>query len=189
MLAIYKRLLRLSRPHIWKFILAMLCMLVVGSTTAAAAYLVKPALDEIFVNKNADALIWIPIAVLLLYLFKGLSSYGQTILMSFIGHRIVADLRYNLYRHIQIQPLSFFTRNPTGTIMSRITYDVNLVRDTVSEAIQASSKIHSRSSRSSLSFFTETGSWPSSPWLSSPSPSTPLLDSAARCGKSPGPAR
>ncbi len=135
MLAIYKRLLRLSRPHIWKFILAMLCMLVVGSTTAAAAYLVKPALDEIFVNKNADTLIWIPIAVLVLYLFKGLSTYGQTILMSFIGHRIVADLRYDLYRHIQLQPLSFFTRNPTGTIMSRITYDVNLVRDTVSEAI------------------------------------------------------
>ena len=132
---LYKRLLRLSRPHTLKFILAMLCMLVVGLSTAAAAYLVKPALDEIFLNKNADTLMWIPIAVLIIYLLKGLGSYGQTVLMSYIGHRVVADLRYDLYRHIQLQPLSFFTKNPTGTLMSRITYDVNLVRDTVSEAV------------------------------------------------------
>lgn len=132
---LYKRLLKLSRPHTVKFILAMLCMLVVGLSTAAAAYLVKPALDEIFLNKNADTLVWIPIAVLIIYLLKGLGSYGQTVLMSYIGHRVVADLRYDLYRHIQLQPLSFFSKNPTGTLMSRITYDVNLVRDTVSEAI------------------------------------------------------
>ena len=42
---------------------------------------------------------------------------------------------FKLYRHILLQPLAFFTRNPTGTLMSRITYDVNLVRDTVSEAV------------------------------------------------------
>jgi len=132
---LYRRLLKLSRPHTAKFFLAMLCMLAVGSSTAAAAYLVKPALDEIFLNKNADTLIWIPIAVLIIYLLKGLGSYGQTVLMSYIGHRVVADLRYDLYRHIQLQPLSFFTKNPTGTLMSRITYDVNLIRDTVSEAV------------------------------------------------------
>jgi subfamily B ATP-binding cassette protein MsbA len=135
MINIYKRLLRLSRPHILKFSLAMLCMLVVGLSTAGAAYLVKPALDEIFLNKNAETLIWIPIAVLILYMLKSLCTYGQTLLMSYIGHRIVADLRANLYRHIQLQPLSFFTKNPTGTIMSRITYDVNMVRDTVSDAV------------------------------------------------------
>ena len=132
---LYRRLLKLSRPHTVKFILAMLCMLAVGLSTAAAAYLVKPALDEIFLNKNADTLVWIPIAVLVIYLLKGLGSYGQTVLMSYIGHRVVADLRYDLYRHIQLQPLSFFTKNPTGTLMSRITYDVNLIRDTVSEAV------------------------------------------------------
>jgi len=132
---LYRRLLKLSRPHTVKFILAMLCMLAVGLSTAAAAYLVKPALDEIFLNKNADTLVWIPIAVLIIYLLKGLGSYGQTVLMSYIGHRVVADLRYDLYRHIQLQPLSFFTKNPTGTLMSRITYDVNLIRDTVSEAV------------------------------------------------------
>ncbi|MCX5834737.1 MAG: lipid A export permease/ATP-binding protein MsbA, partial [Deltaproteobacteria bacterium] len=132
---LFKRLLKLARPHMWKFILALLCMIIVGLSTSAAAFLVKPALDEIFLNKNATTLIWIPIAVLIIYLLKGLGSYGQTVLMNYIGQRVIADLRYSLYRHIQLQPLSFFTKNSTGILMSRITNDVNLIQGAVSEAV------------------------------------------------------
>jgi len=118
-----------------KFVLAMLSMLVVGATTSALAFLVKPALDEIFLKKNADMLIWIPIAVIVIYMIKGICNYTQTILMSFIGQRIVADLRNNLYRQMQLQSLSFFTMNPTGILMSRITNDVGYVQGAVSEAV------------------------------------------------------
>ncbi len=118
-----------------KFILAMLSMLVVGATTSTLAFLVKPALDEIFLKKNADMLIWIPIAVIVIYMIKGICNYTQTILMSFIGQRIVADLRNNLYRQMQLQSLSFFTINPTGILMSRITNDVGYVQGAVSEAV------------------------------------------------------
>ena len=99
-------------------------MLVVGATTSALAFLVKPALDEIFLKRNSDMLKWIPVAVIVIYLIKGVCNYTQTILMSFIGQRVVADLRHNLYRRIQMQSLSFFTKNPTGILMSRITSDV-----------------------------------------------------------------
>ncbi len=132
---IFKQLLKLAKPHTPKFILAMLCMLVVGATTSALAFLVKPALDEIFLKKNADMLIWIPIAVVVIYLVKGACSYTQTILMNFIGQRIVADLRNKLYRQMQMQSLSFFTKNPTGILMSRITNDVGYVQGAVSEAV------------------------------------------------------
>ena len=115
--------------------LAMLCMLVVGAMTSALAFLVKPVLDEIFLNKNEEMLIWIPIAVIVIYMIKGVCSYTQTILMSFIGQRIVADLRNNLYKQIQLQSLSFFTKNPTGILMSRITNDVGYVQGAVSEAV------------------------------------------------------
>ena len=115
--------------------LAMLCMLVVGAMTSALAFLVKPALDEIFLKKNDEMLIWIPIAVIVIYLIKGVCSYTQTVLMSFIGQRIVADLRNNLYKQIQMQSLSFFTKNPTGILMSRITNDVGSVQGAVSEAV------------------------------------------------------
>ena len=132
---VFKRLLKLSKPHIPKFLLAMLCMLAVGATTSALAFLVKPALDEIFLNRNADMLKYIPIAIVLIYLIKGSCSYGQTVLMNFIGQRVVTDLRNDLYNHIQRQSLSFFTKNPTGILMSRITNDVNLIQGAVSEAV------------------------------------------------------
>ncbi|MGZ3597527.1 MAG: lipid A export permease/ATP-binding protein MsbA [Syntrophales bacterium] len=132
---IFKRLLQLAKPHRSKFILAMLCMLVVGATTSALAFLVKPALDEIFLKKNSDMLMWIPIAVIAIYLIKGVCNYTQTILMSFIGQRVVADLRNKLYRRMQMQSLSFFTKNPTGILMSRITTDVGYVQGAVSEAV------------------------------------------------------
>ena len=132
---IFKRILKLARPHIPKFLLAMLCMLAVGTTTSALAFLVKPALDEIFLNKNASMLKWIPIVIIAIYFIKGACNYGQTMLMSFIGQRVVTDLRGELYNHIQLQPLSFFTKNSTGILMSRITNDVNLIQGAVSEAV------------------------------------------------------
>jgi subfamily B ATP-binding cassette protein MsbA len=132
---IFKRLLQLAKPHRAKFILAMFCMLVVGAMTASLAFLVKPALDEIFLKKNADLLIWMPIIVIIIYFIKGICNYTQTILMSFIGQRIVADLRNRLYRQIQMQSLSFFTKNPTGLLMSRITNDVASIQGAVSEAV------------------------------------------------------
>jgi len=113
----------------------MFCMLVVGATTSALAFLVKPALDEIFLKKNSDMLMWIPVAVIVIYLTKGVCNYTQTILMSFIGQRVIADLRNNLYRRMQMQSLSFFTKNPTGILMSRITSDVGYVQGAVSEAV------------------------------------------------------
>jgi ATP-binding cassette, subfamily B, bacterial MsbA len=134
---IFKRLLKLAKPHALKFSLAMICMLIVGATTSALAFLVKPTLDEIFLKRNAEMLKWIPLAVVGIYLIKGACNYAQTILMNFIGLRIVADLRADLYRTIQIQPLSFFTRNPTGTLMSRITNDVAFIQGAVSEAVTA----------------------------------------------------
>ncbi|MBE9546397.1 MAG: lipid A export permease/ATP-binding protein MsbA, partial [Proteobacteria bacterium] len=111
------------------------CMLIVGAATSSLAFLVKPALDEIFVDKNAEMLMLIPAAIVVIYLLKGACSYGQTVLMSFIGQRVVTDLRGELYNHIQRQALSFFTKNPTGILMSRITNDVSLIQGAVSEAV------------------------------------------------------
>jgi len=115
--------------------MAMLCMLVVGTSTSALAFLVKPALDGIFLKKDAQMLFWIPLVVIFIYLAKGLCSYGQMVLMNYIGLRVVADLRSSLYRQIQKQSLSFFTRHPTGILMSRITNDAGTLQGAVSDAV------------------------------------------------------
>ncbi len=132
---IFKRLLKLAKPHAFKFFIALVCMLFVGAATSSLAFLVKPALDEIFLKKNSMMLKWIPFAVVAIYIVKGACSYLQTVIMNFIGQRVVADLRADLYKKIQLQSLSFFTKNPTGVLMSRITNDVGFIQGAVSEAV------------------------------------------------------
>jgi ATP-binding cassette, subfamily B, bacterial MsbA len=137
---LYKRLLKLTVPHTTKFIFAMLCMAVVAATTGISAYLMKPVFDDVFLNKDGHALVWIAVAVIVIFFLKGAANYGQTVIMSLIGNRIVTDLRNDLYRNILMQPLSFFTRNSTGNLMARITSDVGLIQGAVSEAVTSVTK-------------------------------------------------
>jgi len=131
----FKRLLKMAKQYYILLSLAMLCMLVAGVLQSAQALLVKPILDDIFLGKNPNALKWIPLAVIVIFLVKGASNYGQTIMMNYIGLRIVANLRNKLYEQIQRQSLAFFTQHPTGILMSRITNDVASIQAASSDAV------------------------------------------------------
>jgi len=113
----------------------MACMVFVALSTAASAWLVQPAMDKIFIDKDTRMLFLIPFLIVGLYLIKGIFYYGQAYLMSFVGQRIVADLREKLYHHLQYLSLSFFTKTPTGILISRLTNDVTLIQGAVSSAL------------------------------------------------------
>ena len=132
---LYRRLLELVKPHWHRLAIAMVCMVGVAICTAALPYLVKPVLDDIFIKKNAETLKFLSIVVFLVFTIKALTEWGHAYLMSYVGQRIVAHLRQQLYDHLQRLPLSFFDRMPTGLLMSRVTNDVNLVQGAVSNAI------------------------------------------------------
>ncbi len=134
-MSLYRRLLMMVKPYRFKLALAMTCMLFVSLFTAAQAFLVQPALDDVFLKKDAKMLFLLPIAIILLFLFKGAFEYGQAYLMNYVGLKIVADMREKLYNHLQTLSLSFFTKTPTGILISRITNDVNLIQGSVSNAI------------------------------------------------------
>ena len=157
-MVLYRRLLQLVKPYWIKLVLAMVCMIFVSLLTASQALLVKPAMDGVFfkkegippvikniiiqlhlgdllLKKDMEMLLLLPIAIILLFLVKGAFDYGQAYLMNFVGLRVVADIRQRLYDHLQNLSLSFFTRTPTGILISRITNDVNLVQGSVSNAI------------------------------------------------------
>ena len=131
----YRRLLELVKPYWVKLALAMACMIFVSLLTAAQAYLVKPALDDIFIRQDTKKLFLLPIAIVLLVFLKGVFDYTQAYFMNFVGLRVVADLREKLYNHLQNLSLSFFTRTPTGVLISRITNDVNLIQASVSNVV------------------------------------------------------
>jgi subfamily B ATP-binding cassette protein MsbA len=110
-------------------------MMGVGLATAGAAYLIKPVLDDIFVNKDETMLKIMPIAVLVLVTSKGMFLWGNTYLTTYVGQLIIADLRRKLYDHIQNLPLSFFDNHATGDLMSRILNDVTFLQTTATNAV------------------------------------------------------
>ena len=81
------------RKHSQKIFIAVICMIIVSATTAINAWMMQPVLDDIFLNKNSKMLFLLPIAIILISVFKGIASYFQSILMNFIGFRIVADVQ------------------------------------------------------------------------------------------------
>jgi ATP-binding cassette, subfamily B, bacterial MsbA len=136
----HKRILSLIKENRFKLFLAMLCMLVIAGASSATAFLVKPVLDDIFFNKNITMLKIIPAAVVVIYLLRGLGMYGQDYLMNYVGESIIQHLRNDLYTRIQELPISFFHREKTGVLMSRITNDVNIIKTMVSTAVTGSLK-------------------------------------------------
>ena len=134
-LTIYRRMLAYVRPYRGRLLLAMLFMIVVSSFRGAIAFLVKPALDDIFINKDTTRLAIIPVLVLAVYLLKGVFEFAQSYLMSGVGQRVIRDIRDHLYRHMQSLSLSFYMRHPTGVLMSRVTNDVGLMQGAVTEAV------------------------------------------------------
>jgi len=132
---ITQRLIHLIKPYWVRLLAAMICMLGLAGVTSLMAFMVKPVLDDIFIQKKISTLSFLPLLIILLYVIKGFFAYGQSYLMSFVGEKIIANLREALYAHLQKLSLSYFDRTATGLLMSRITNDVNLIQGAVSSAV------------------------------------------------------
>jgi len=130
-----KQLLGYIKGSWFKLFLSMICMIVVAATTSATAFIVKPVIDDIFISKNVFLLKMIPILVMVLYLFRGMAMYGQEFLMQYVGENIIRKLRDALYEKITDLPISFFHQERTGVLMSRITNDVTIIKNMVSNAV------------------------------------------------------
>ncbi|MBH71768.1 MAG: Lipid A export ATP-binding/permease protein MsbA [Alphaproteobacteria bacterium MarineAlpha6_Bin6] len=128
------------RPYFGKLLLAALCMAVVSAATATNAWLMQPVLDEVFLNKNAQLLLLVPIAVMTIAIVKGVASYGESIFMEYSGERIISDVRYRLFSHLMNADLNFFHNTSSGKLISRFTYDVGLLRASVSTALTGIAK-------------------------------------------------
>ena len=133
---LYLRLLQYARPYLIYMIGSVICMAILAGTTSAIAYLIKPAIDDVFLKKNLAMLFMIPALVVLAYFIKGAADFGQSYLMGNVGTRVVTDIRDILYRHIQSLSLSFYSKTSTGMLMSRIANDVGILQRSVSDSIK-----------------------------------------------------
>lgn len=136
---LYLRLLKYARPYVMRIFAAMLCLALTAALTALGMYLIKPVLDQVFGNSDkVQALFYlrlVPVAIILTYLLKGLSTYGQDYLINNIGNRIVMDIRNQLYAHLMHLELAFFHGQRSGLLISRITHDATLMQGAVSNVL------------------------------------------------------
>jgi subfamily B ATP-binding cassette protein MsbA len=124
-IAPYRRLSVYLRPHVPTLLVGGLFALVVAAMDGAIAWLVKPAMDDIFIKRDVTMLKLIPVALLVAYVVKGAARFGQSYLMAAVAERVVARLRGDVYRHLQSMPLAYFAGVHSADLMSRILNDVN----------------------------------------------------------------
>jgi ATP-binding cassette, subfamily B, bacterial MsbA len=119
------RLLPYLRSYWPVLVLGGVLALFVSGAEALIAWLVKPAMDDIFLKRDVTMLRIIPLALLGAYLLKGGGRFGQSYLMASVGERVIARIRRELYAHIQSMPLSFFASLHSAELMTRVVTDVN----------------------------------------------------------------
>jgi len=117
------RISKLFLEYKMKMIIAVFCMIIAALCTGFHAWLVKPALDQVLVNANKFYLYFIPGAILVTGLVKGLVSYIQVTSLQFMSHRIIEKLRRDVFHNLINLHYGFFVQNKTGSLITRITTD------------------------------------------------------------------
>lgn len=132
----FGRLLRYVRPYRGRFIGAFLCSGLVAALSGAYAWLVRPVLDGIFIEKNETLLLVLPLALLGVAVLKALFSYGQTYLMNYVGNQVITDIRQKLFDRLMRLPVGFHDSNTSGRLVSRVVSDVSVMANAVSSVLK-----------------------------------------------------
>ena len=122
----------------FRLFVSVVCSAIVAAMTSATAYLVKPSVEKIFEQKDSQMLVLIPVAIVSVFALKGIAAYVSGYLLGYVGQDIIRRFRNRMYSHIQDLPLSFFQREKTGDLMSRITNDVAIISSMFTRAITGS---------------------------------------------------
>ncbi|MBV9859437.1 MAG: ATP-binding cassette domain-containing protein [Alphaproteobacteria bacterium] len=130
---------RLVRDFMWthrrRIAVAFLCMGVAAACTALRAWLMEPVLDRIFVARDGSLLLALAAGALAIAFVKGFADYGEAVLMTRIGQRMIADVQIALFGRLMGADLAYFHAHAAGTLISRFTSDVGLLRSAAANVL------------------------------------------------------
>jgi ATP-binding cassette, subfamily B, bacterial MsbA len=131
---LYRRLLRYLRRYIFPFLLLMgLSMLVLSASNGIVPFLVRQFINDLqhaiaeLPHRDLGAIRLVSLEILVLFLLRSVANFGSDYLSAYVGQKLTLDLRSELNERLQLMPLSFFNRTPTGVIVSRVLHDVGAV--------------------------------------------------------------
>ncbi len=130
------RLVRYLKPYRVRLGAAFACSGLVAAFSGAYAWLVKPVLDEIFINKNESLLLILPLALFAVAVLKSVFNYGQNYLMNYVGNQVITDIRQQLFGKLIRLPVSYHDANTSGRLVSRVVSDVTLMANAVAGVLK-----------------------------------------------------
>jgi len=132
---VYRRLLGYARPHMGMFSIGVLGMTLFAATDSALAYLVKVFLGGAFVDPDPNVLWMVPLGAIVLFTLRGIGDYVSNYFPGWVGRQIIKALRGELFAHYLRLPTRYYDGAASGQMLSRLTYNVELVADATTNAV------------------------------------------------------
>ncbi|CAO4837288.1 MAG: Lipid A export ATP-binding/permease protein MsbA [Holosporales bacterium] len=126
---IYKDHISMYKKHLLG---ALFCMIIVALSTAALPRLLKYIFDDVFLNLTVAKLAFFCFSIFIVFFFKGIASYGESIFLTYVGQNIISDIQNRLFKHLMTLDLNFFHNTNTGDLLSRFSNDVQMMRQAFS---------------------------------------------------------
>lgn len=132
---LYRRLLGYVVPHWRAFVISIVALLVVAVTEVGFAAYIKPLMDGTFVEQDPQIIQLAPLILIALFLVRGIATYLSKYWMSWVARKVINVLRGEMFGQLLRLPVSFFDATPSGTLLSKLIYDVEQVARATTDSI------------------------------------------------------
>ncbi len=131
----YVRLLHYVRGYWFAFVIAIVGMMLQAGTEAGFAWLMKPMIDGSFVDRDPDSIRFVPLALLGIFLLRGVGNFSATYFMAWVGWRMIKTLRRQMFAQLLHLPTADYDRSSSGELISKLTFNVERVAGAATEAL------------------------------------------------------
>ena len=132
---VYGRLWRYVTPHKLMGLVAVIGMTATAAIEAALVYLLQPLMDDALVAESIQQVKWIPMAFMGIFVLRGISGFATEMSLGTIGRRVISDLRREVFGKFLTLPVRFFDSQAAGPLLSRMTYNVEMVAESVTSVV------------------------------------------------------
>jgi subfamily B ATP-binding cassette protein MsbA len=132
---IYRRLLGYVKPYWRMFSVSIVAMIAFAATEPLFAAMMQPLIDGSFVDRNEEIVRLMPLVLVVLFVFRGIAGFVNNYCLSWVGRRVVADLRQKMFEHLLRAPTRYYDNQGSGHILAKLTYNVENVATAATSAI------------------------------------------------------
>jgi subfamily B ATP-binding cassette protein MsbA len=132
---LYRRLLGYAWRYRWAFPIALLGMVLMAASAAGFAAVMKPLVDEGFIQRNADTIRLAPLWLVLLFLARGVATFLGEYTTTWISRRVIYDLRQDCFGRLLKLPCGFFDSNASGRLVAKLIFDVEQIAGAVTQGL------------------------------------------------------